>query len=82
MAATIAATTGMIAAAATPVASEPVTHMKVTTAEQATEQAFLSAGITARLRLTAGFWLATGLRLAAGLRCRFAALRLTTAIGM
>ncbi len=54
MAATIAAAAGLfvatvvfVAAAATmPVASQPVTQMKVTTAEQATEEAFLLAGIT------------------------------------
>ncbi len=52
MAATIAATAGMsvatvvFVAAAMPVASQPVTQMKVTTAEQATEEAFLLAGIT------------------------------------
>ena len=52
MTAAIAATTGMTVAtvvsmaATMSVASHPVTQMKVTTAEQATEEAFLSAGIT------------------------------------
>ena len=43
-----AATVAFVAAAAAtmPVESQPVTQMKVTTAEQATEEAFFSAGIT------------------------------------
>ena len=53
MAATIAATARMsvatvvfVAATAMSIESQPVTQMKVTTVEQATEEAFLSAGIT------------------------------------
>ena len=55
LAATIAAAAGILtatvafvaaAAAAMPVESQPVTQMKVTIAEQATEEAFLLAGIT------------------------------------
>ena len=69
-------------ATATIVASQPVTQMKVTMAEQATEETFLSAGITAGSRLAAGSRFAAGLRLTTGRRGRLAALRLTTAVVM
>ena len=97
MAATIAATARMsvatvvfVAATAMSIESQPVTQMKVTTVEQATEEAFLSAGITAGSRPAAGSRFATGLRrrfatrlrLATGSRSRLAALRLTTAVVM
>jgi hypothetical protein len=42
---TFAATAGFVAATV-PVASQPVSQMKVTWAEQATQEAFFSAGIT------------------------------------